>query len=65
MYAPARMVLSIPPETAGLPAALAVKAPLGEAVAYHCIGLHCSAPLQDAAALAGVLREGAPTPASI
>jgi len=65
VYAPARMVLSIPPETAGLPAALAVKAPLGEAVAYHCIGLHCSAPLQDAAALAGVLREGAPTPASI
>ncbi|TVQ49333.1 MAG: thioredoxin domain-containing protein [Gammaproteobacteria bacterium] len=56
VYAPRRLVFHIPPSAQGLPPALAAKAPAGDAVAYVCIGTHCTAPLADPAALAGALN---------
>jgi uncharacterized protein len=55
-FAPRRLVLAIPADAAGLPAALAEKAPRGEAVAYLCRGSVCSAPIESLAALIGVLQ---------
>jgi uncharacterized protein YyaL (SSP411 family) len=55
-YAPRRILLAIPADTAGLPAALADKAPRGAAVAYVCRGSTCSAPVESLEALAGQLR---------
>jgi uncharacterized protein YyaL (SSP411 family) len=55
-YAPRRLVLAIPADAADLPAALADKAPRGEAVAYLCRGSVCSAPLESLDALLGQLR---------
>ena len=55
-YAPRRLVLAIPADAADLPAALADKAPRGEAVAYLCRGSVCSAPLESLTALIGALR---------
>jgi uncharacterized protein len=58
LYAPRRLVLAIPAATAGLPAALADKAPRREAVAYVCRGSTCLAPLDSLGALAEALRTG-------
>ncbi len=58
LYAPRRLVLAIPAAAAGLPPALADKAPRGEAVAYLCRGSTCSAPLESLAALLECLRGG-------
>jgi uncharacterized protein len=55
-FAPRRLVLAIPADAADLPAALADKAPRGEAVAYLCRGSVCSAPLESLAALMDALR---------
>jgi uncharacterized protein YyaL (SSP411 family) len=44
-YHPHRLVVTIPPDAAGLPEALAQKTPQGEAVAYHCQGLRCLPPI--------------------
>jgi uncharacterized protein len=55
-YAPRRLVLAIPADAPDLPAALADKAPRGEAVAYLCRGSVCSAPLESLAALNAALR---------
>jgi uncharacterized protein len=55
-YAPRRLVLAIPADAADLPAALADKAPRGEAVGYVCRGSVCSAPLESLAALNAALR---------
>ncbi|MGP8032647.1 MAG: thioredoxin domain-containing protein [Steroidobacteraceae bacterium] len=46
-FAPWRLVLAIPADVPGLPAALAARAPRGEAVAYICRGSTCSAPLDS------------------
>jgi uncharacterized protein len=62
LYAPRRLVLAIPADAGPLPAALADKAPRGEAVAYLCRGSSCSAPLDSLEALLGELRAHA-TPA--
>jgi uncharacterized protein YyaL (SSP411 family) len=44
-YAPNRLVFAIPSDAAGLPDALAVRAPRGPIVAYVCRGSSCSAPI--------------------
>jgi uncharacterized protein len=59
IYAPRRMVLAVPADARNLPAALADKAPRGEAVAYVCKGSVCSAPLDSFSALAHHLRQAA------
>ena len=43
-YTASRMVLAIPADTPGLPAAIAAKPAQGQAVAYLCTGTSCSAP---------------------
>jgi uncharacterized protein len=66
-YAPWRVVLAIPADAPGLPAALAEKEPRGEATAYVCRGSTCSAPVNSLAALIGELHPGvtwAPAPAA-
>ena len=56
MFAPRRMVLAIPADATGLPAALADKVPRGAAVAYICRGSTCSAPVESLEVLLGELR---------
>jgi len=60
LYAPRRMVLAIPRDTQGLPAALADKAgvPERDVVAYVCEGSVCSAPLDALPGLLARLRAG-------
>ena len=60
-FAPRRVVLAIPADAAGLPAALADKPPRGAAVAYVCRGSTCSAPVES---LEVLLRELQPAGAS-
>jgi uncharacterized protein YyaL (SSP411 family) len=50
-YAPRRLVLAIPSETAGLPEALATKRPRDRTVAYVCRGPVCSEPIERLDAL--------------
>jgi uncharacterized protein len=57
VYAPHRLVLAIPADTPGLPAALADKTTRAGPVAYVCRGSTCSAPLDSLSALAEALRE--------
>jgi len=52
-YQPHRLVLALPPDAEGLPASLADKSPQGEAVAYHCLGHHCSPPIRRLEELPG------------
>src|SRR5262249_43703434 len=56
LYAPRRLVLAIPADAAGLPAALADKRAEAEPVAYICRGSTCSAPVRSFEALAPQLR---------
>jgi uncharacterized protein len=56
LYAPRRMVLAVPADSADLPAALADKAARGEAVAYVCEGSVCGAPVSTLAQLIVSLR---------
>jgi uncharacterized protein YyaL (SSP411 family) len=56
MYAPQRMVLAVPADAAGLPAALAEKTPRASPVAYICRGSTCSAPLDSLDALTEQLQ---------
>ena len=58
LYAPRRLVLAIPADAPGLPAALADKPAHGSAVAYVCRGSVCSAPLDSLGALIESLRAG-------
>ena len=44
LYSPRRMVLAVPADVSDLPAAIAEKAPRGEAVAYVCRGSVCGEP---------------------
>ncbi|MGH8275493.1 MAG: thioredoxin domain-containing protein, partial [Steroidobacteraceae bacterium] len=60
-YAPRRLTLAIPAGAPGVPAALAAKAPRGDAVAYICRGSTCSAPVESLEALLGELRPGGST----
>ena len=52
VYAPHRLVLAIPADAPGLPAALASKTSRSGGVAYVCRGSTCSEPLSDFGALA-------------
>jgi len=52
LYAPARMIVAIPNEASGLPAALADKRGGAVTTAYLCTGMTCSAPLTDLGDLA-------------
>lgn len=56
VYAPHRLVLSIPSDAEHLPAALAEKKPGDGLVAYVCTGSVCSAPIGGLSALAAQLR---------
>ena len=56
LYAPRRMVVTIPEGTGGLPEALAAKAPRGAAVAYLCRGPVCSEPMVSLPEILGAPR---------
>ena len=56
LYDPRRLVLGIPADAAGLPAALADKRPGGELLAYVCRGMQCGAPVASLPALIDELR---------
>jgi uncharacterized protein YyaL (SSP411 family) len=56
LYSPRRLVLAIPEEASGLPAALAQKTPRGAAVAYVCRGSVCGEPIGAFAELTQALR---------
>jgi uncharacterized protein len=56
LYAPRRMVLTVPADLADLPAALADKPARGAAVAYVCAGSVCGPPVTTLAALIVSLR---------
>lgn len=56
LHAPRRITLAIPDDAPGLPAALAAKAPRGDAVAYLCRGSTCSAPIDSLSVLLRDLR---------
>ena len=56
VYAPRRLVYAIPADGAGLPGALADRAPVdGQTVAYRCLGTHCEMPVTTWEALAAQL----------
>ncbi len=55
IYTPGRMVFVIPSVAPGLPAALALKQPVGPAIAYRCVGQRCTAPISTPVALAAAL----------
>ena len=57
-YAPRRLTLAIPDDAGNLPAQLQQRRPDGDAVAYLCSGLSCSAPLRE---LAEFTRQLSPT----
>jgi hypothetical protein len=58
-YDPRRLVVAVPAEAAGLPAALADKRPQATSVAYVCRGTTCSAPLGTLGDLVRALKEPA------
>ena len=58
-YDPRRLVLAVPGEATGLPAALAEKRPQAATVAYVCRGTTCSAPLGTLGDLVRALRQPA------
>jgi len=47
LYAPLRMMFTIPEDAANLPEALAAKSPHATPVAYLCTGMTCSAPMHS------------------
>ena len=56
VYSPSRMIFAIPSDTAGLPEALALRRPQGQAVAYVCRGTSCTEPLTNLAEVAAELK---------
>jgi hypothetical protein len=58
-YDPRRVVIAVPAEAAGLPAALADKRAQATSVAYVCRGTSCSAPLGTLGDLVRALKEPA------
>ncbi|MDE1922751.1 MAG: thioredoxin domain-containing protein [Gammaproteobacteria bacterium] len=58
LYAPSRLVISIPDDAAGLPPVFSGCAGGDGAVAYVCTGMTCSAPIRDFGELVRVLRDG-------
>src|SRR5262249_2449145 len=64
MFVPRRLVLAIPADASGLPAALADKSPRGEAVGYICRGSTCSAPVESLKELISTLNPQSAGPAA-
>src|SRR5512137_2066163 len=58
LYEPRRLVLAVPADAAGLPAALVDKRPQPGTVAYVCRGTTCSAPLATLGELVRALKSG-------
>jgi len=58
LYDPRRLVLAVPSDATGLPAALADKRPQAGSVAYVCRGTTCSAPLGTLGELVRSLKAG-------
>jgi len=56
LYDPHRMIIAVPSDAKSLPAALADKKPLGNAVAYTCRGMTCSPPVRTLGELVRSLR---------
>jgi hypothetical protein len=56
LYSPRRMVLAVAADASDLPAAIAQKAPRGEAAAYVCRGSVCGEPVGSFADLTDALR---------
>jgi uncharacterized protein YyaL (SSP411 family) len=56
LYDPRRLILGIPEDANGLPAALADKRPADSLVAYVCRGMQCGAPVKSLSALIEELR---------
>ena len=56
LYSPRRMVLAVPADISGLPAALAEKTPRDPAAAYVCRGSVCEEPIESFADLTDALR---------
>jgi hypothetical protein len=58
VYTPSRLIFAIPDDATGLPEALELRQPQGDAVAYVCRGSTCTAPLTDLADVAAELKTG-------
>ncbi|MBS0394565.1 MAG: thioredoxin domain-containing protein [Proteobacteria bacterium] len=58
LYAPRRLLLSVPDDAGPLPPALAEKPGAPRGVAYVCTGTRCDAPITDPAVLVRRLRDG-------
>lgn len=56
-YAPKRLYIAIPNDSQNLPQSLQDKKPIGNAVAYICRGLTCSAPVMDFSVFQVMLNE--------
>jgi uncharacterized protein YyaL (SSP411 family) len=56
LYSPRRLVLAVPADEPGLPAAIAEKTPRGPALAYVCRGNVCGEPIDSFPELAEALR---------
>ncbi|MBT8445275.1 MAG: thioredoxin domain-containing protein, partial [Gammaproteobacteria bacterium] len=56
VYTPRRLILAIPADAGGLPEALELRRPQGDAVAYVCRGTSCTQPLTDLADVAAELK---------
>jgi len=59
LYEPRRLVLAVPADASGLPAALADKRPQQGTVAYVCRGTTCSPPHGTLGDLVRALKSGA------
>jgi uncharacterized protein YyaL (SSP411 family) len=57
LLAPRRMVFAIPADATALPSGLQDKKPGTGVIAYHCIGMQCSAPLQSLKELLSTISE--------
>ena len=61
LYAPRRMVLSIPDSVRDLPPALATKSATASGIAYVCVGMVCEEPIDALPRLVQRLRDGIST----
>jgi hypothetical protein len=57
IYAPRRLVFSIPADAEDLPGALALRKPSASTIAYVCRGMSCSAPVTSLGDLAVEISE--------
>ena len=57
LYDPKRLIIAVPAQETGLPAALADKKALPGAAAYLCRGMTCSAPARTLGALIRALKQ--------